>query len=402
MLPDNWLAALHATPSVWHAPASAQIEATGPPSALVLRVAATLGDLRLEAQPMLDLPAQSWHGSLALRHPGAPRLLAALGWPGAVAWLGDGSLSLVTQLAVGGGRVTGDHFDLIAGALHAAGTLALQGSATGNVVSGNLAVETLPLPPLPATAAEPLTLPVLAGWRADVKLEAGAILLGQTPVATRAAATLGIADNVLRLTGFTATAFGGALTGQAHIDLAASPPAVALQATLAGAVVPGAVFATPFDLAAGVMDATASLTAAGYSPAGMLATLAGDASLAVKDGVFTGVDLAKAIAPLSDAEIRAALEGGSTAFERLNATAHVERGTVTLTHAELTGNAGTITMSGQVELPADTVDLRLGLRPLVPDPPEIGLRVTGAPDAPRRSPETSEVIRWRAEHTAER
>jgi hypothetical protein len=402
LLPERWARALRSMPALWHAPAMAQIQAAGPPAALALHVSAGLGDLRIEAEPTINLDAQSWRGSLTLRHPGAPRFLEVLGLRGAATWLGDGSLSLVAQVAVGSDRIAADSFDLTAGALHATGALALQNSEAGSAVTGHVAAEALPLPPLPVSATEPLTLPVLAGWQASVKLESAAILLGQTPVATNAAATLAIADNVLRLDDFSATAAGGTLTGAGKLDVSASPPAIMLQASLAGAVVAAPLFATPFDLTAGVVDASAVLTAAGFSRAGLLATLAGTATLSAHDGVMTGIDLAKAGGELREEDIRAALAGGSTAFERLDATARVEHGAVTLTQAELTGNAGTIAITGRIDLPAEALDLRLALHPQVPDPPEIGLRVTGPAGAPKRAPETSDVIRWRAEHVTQR
>ena len=49
-------------------------------------------------------------------------------------------------------------------------------------------------------------------------------------------------------------------------------------------------------------------------------------------------------------------------------------------------------------LPAATAALRFVLRPAMPDPPVLGLRVAGPLAAPARTPELSDVIRWRAEH----
>ncbi len=80
-------------------PAELHLRASGPPEALALQAEAALGDLRTEAQPVLNVPARSWAGPVSLRHPGAPRLLAQLGLPDAGTWLGDGSLSPVAQAA---------------------------------------------------------------------------------------------------------------------------------------------------------------------------------------------------------------------------------------------------------------------------------------------------------------
>ena len=51
-----------------------------------------------------------------------------------------------------------------------------------------------------------------------------------------------------------------------------------------------------------------------------------------------------------------------------------------------------------VDLPAGTASLHFDLRPAMPDPPALGLRVGGKLAAPERVPELADVIRWRAEH----
>jgi hypothetical protein len=48
-----------------------------------------------------------------------------------------------------------------------------------------------------------------------------------------------------------------------------------------------------------------------------------------------------------------------------------------------------------VNLPGGSADLRIALRPAMPDPPEIGLRLTGPFDALQRSVELAGIARWR-------
>jgi hypothetical protein len=74
-------------------PLSMQVQASGPSSALAVQIAADLGDLRLEAQPIIDLHLSKWAGPMTLRHPGAPRLAEMLGLNGAPAWPSTNSTS---------------------------------------------------------------------------------------------------------------------------------------------------------------------------------------------------------------------------------------------------------------------------------------------------------------------
>ena len=82
---------------------------------------------------------------------------------------------------------------------------------------------------------------------------------------------------------------GGALTGALAVDTT-GPPLVQARAAVAGAVVDGGLFGTPVDVIAGVADGSFDLTATGYSPAALLATLAGTAGGRVRNGALSGLD----------------------------------------------------------------------------------------------------------------
>jgi uncharacterized protein involved in outer membrane biogenesis len=164
-------------------------------------------------------------------------------------------------------------------------------------------------------------------------------------------------------------------------------------------------FGLPFDLGAGRVEASATLAATGYSAAALTATLAGEASLAVRDGVLVGLDLAalQAGALLPDigpaeAALRRALTGGATAFERLAAKATLAEGRATLEAAQLsTEGGGAATATGAIDLGRGVLDLRVAAKP-VAEAPEIGLRLTGPAAEPRRLAELAGFLRWRAEH----
>ena len=198
---------------------------SGMPEALGLRVAAELGDLRLEAQPVIDLPGGRWSGPLTLRHPGAPRLAEALGLTGVPAWLGDGSLSLVSQLSAAPGRLAAESFDLTAGALRASGALALDRGEVRRL-TGRVAADTLPLPLPYLRSPDPLPFGALAAllgsWQGAVRVEAGRVLAGFSPVLDKAAATLALDGGVLRAEGLEGQLAGGTLAGTASLDLNAA------------------------------------------------------------------------------------------------------------------------------------------------------------------------------------
>jgi uncharacterized protein involved in outer membrane biogenesis len=205
---------------------------------------------------------------------------------------------------------------------------------------------------------------------------------------------------MLRIEGLSARLGGGALGGSFSLDTAAEPPAATLDAQVTGAAVSGPLFDLPLDLTAGALDATVSLTAAGHSPAALLATLGGGVRLSVQSGMLAGIDLDRATGDLPAAGISTALSGGSMGFDRFDMTARVEHGSVQMRQAELRATSGTIGITGSIDLPGAAADLRLALRPAVPDPPEIGLRLSGPFDALRRIPELAALTRWRATERA--
>jgi uncharacterized protein involved in outer membrane biogenesis len=263
-------------------------------------------------------------------------------------------------------------------------------------VTGQVIAEMLPLPLPVLHASDPLPVAWLSGWQGSVKLEAGQVLLNQWPAAQRVAATLSLAGGLLRIEGLSARLGGGTLSGAFSLDSGAEPPGLTLDAELAGVSVSGPLFDLPLDLTAGALDASLSLTAAGHSPAALLATLNGALRLTVQNGVLQGIDLDRATGDLPDSAVSSALSGGSMAFDRLDVTATAEHGSVQMKQAELRAVSGTIGITGNIDLPGAAADLRLALRPAVPNPPEIGLRLNGPFDALRRIPELAAVTRWRA------
>jgi hypothetical protein len=401
LLPESLAMLGHAAPPLWQTAANVQVLASGAPDKLALKITADLADLRLESTPVLDLTRQSWTATATLRHPGAPRLAQAFGLAGAASWLGEGSLGLIAQLSGAPGRIAADSFDLTAGGLRATGSLLFDHSGATPLLSGHVAAETLPLPLPSPRSAEPLPIGALRGFDAAIRLRAEYVLAGLAPVLDHAEATLSLRDDVLRLDLTRAGLGGGGVAGVATLDARPDPPSLAVAFGVTGARIAGPLFDSPIDLTDGTVEAHVGLTATGHAPAAMLATLGGEATVAIRDGALAGIDLARAGPLLTEDALRAMLAGGATPFEALTLAAHIERGVLRVTDASLAGPAGAIAATGAADLPGGDVDLHLALRPPVADPPTLGLRLSGPWDAPLRVPELADAARWREAHSAE-
>ncbi|MBV1797129.1 AsmA-like C-terminal region-containing protein [Siccirubricoccus sp. G192] len=386
-------------------PIALRLTGGGAPEAVALKAEGDLGELRLEAAATLNAIQQRGSGTLTLRHPGAPRLLAPLLGPEAVEWLGHGSLAVIASLAgtlQGGGTIGAESLDVVAGGLRARGQLSLALGGARPRLSGRIAAERLPLPGPALRGAEPLGLDRLAALDAELALEAARVEPLGGPVLEQATAVLRLADGSLRLDGLLARLGGGTLRGGVALEGSATPPRLALDLTLEDATISGPLLDLPLDLGAGRAAGSVRLAASGHSMAALMATLEGGFSLNVRDGVLIGFDLAGLQAAagqpaLAEAALRQALAGGATAFEVLELAGQVTEGRATLTTARLTTEGGgSATASGAIDLGRGALDLRLAAQP-VAEAPEIGLRLTGPATAPQHLPELAPFLRWRAE-----
>ncbi len=401
-LPTAWTFAR----PLFRGPGALAASVSGRAAALSVTATADLADARLQLNGRADLPGRGWRGGVSLHHPGAVRLLFSLGAEVAD-WLGDGSLSAQADLDWRGGRVAVGGLEMSAGALRAAGDLVLSGLDAGApALSGALTAETLPLPPLRAHSADPLPLNLLHAVDATLSVHADHVLAGLAPLLEDASARLRLSGGALLVDGLAAHVSGGALSGRAALDAGAPPettaPRLRVSGVLSGAALDGGLAGAQVDLVSGVADVAIDLSGAGYSPAGMLATLAGSARLTVRDGALSGLDAGRVLAALDGPgapqamAIADALQSGATPFTRMDLSGTVTAGTLTLDHGAITAPAGAIAISGSGDLPGESVDLRLALRPAAPGAPALGLRLIGPAAAPSRTPELADLARWLA------
>jgi hypothetical protein len=394
--PDWLLHAVPATAAIWRAPLALDLLASGSPAAVTAKLTAQIGDLRAEITPTLAPAGGRWSASIALRHPGAPRLFETLGLPGTAAWLGDGSLGLVAQLQGQPGRLAADSFDLSAGALHASGSLALGLADAARSLTGRVDFDMLPLPLPYFRATQPFPTPDLTGWEAAVPFSANQVLLGLSPLLGKTTGQFLLDGGRLRLDGLAGTIAGGRFTASASLDTRAEPPAATLAARIDNVTLANHLFDLPLDLDGGSLDATLDLAASGHAPGTLLATLGGTMQATLRNGGLAGVTLAGLKPPYAAAAIGAALAGGNTEYDRIDLDFAIARGTLALRDAHLAGPSGTIAASGLIDLVGASEELRLDLTPAGAGAPRLGLRLAGPAATPTRTPDLADLIRWRA------
>ena len=374
-------------------PANLLLLVAGPPEALGLKATLDLGDLRVEGQPVLNVPARRWAGALMMHHPGVPRLLAQLGFGGVAAWLGDGSFSLITQLSHTPGRLEFNTIELVAGALRLTGQLA----EANHVLQGKLKAETLLLPAFDVRSADPLPLAAIGSHPALIHLDADRVLIGMVPGITDLALDAEVKDGALSLSNVAAKLEGGTVALSAKIQ-PGDVPHLSLEGQTAGVGISGAVLGGTLDLVAGTLKSSFTLSSEGFSPAALLATLNGSGTAAVETAGVVGVDIAAVHDALSHPEagklipaLRTALLSGSTVFPMLDIPFDIKRGILAL---RAQGMAATL--AGSVDLIGDTLDGRLTVLP-GPDLPELPVRLSGKVVNPMRTPELAGAARWLAE-----
>ncbi len=385
---------------------SLNLQAAGPTNALAIRGVADFGDLHIEAKPVLNLIDGAWRGTIGLRHPGAARLIAAMGFANPVDWLGSGSFSLSGALSGNSlswppQSVSTDGIDLAAGQLRAllAGSLNF---ANQPIITGHISAEALPLLLPPLRDKQPLPFERLIGWQAKLDISAKQVLLDLDPVLLQFSTRVTVQDGTLSADAISAKLNDGVLSGHLLLSAGSGPPKIQSDLSLTGSHQDAPMFGLPIDLAGGVLDANLSLQASGFAAQTLLSTLEGKLHLVQHDGSLLGVDLARMGSRLEDADLRAALAEGSTAISVAEVSVAIQNGSLQFEPPPAvnaaTGPSGRAEVSGLIDLVGRGEELHLSLTPSVTAPPSFGLRVGGSLDAPTRAIEISDAASWRAEH----
>ncbi len=381
-------------------PASLLLTAAGPPEALALRGSLEAGDLRIDVQPVLDIPGHRWAGSVLMHQPNAARLLGQLGVAGIGGWLGEGSFSLIAQLSRVPGRVGIGNVELVAGELRARGQLAIARRA----LQGRITAETLPLPAPDPRSPDPLPLAALQRFDAALHVEAERVLVGLRPTLTELAADLTIENGAVSVDNIRARHDAATLAGTVRVapgDL----PRVAVRAQLDNLAVTAPVLGSPLDLSSGTLSATATVAAEGYSPAALVATLTGNIDATLSKAEVTGFDLPAVVAAFADpipatllARLREASLGGTTSFASVALPIELKGGVATI---KADGSVGPppapgAALTAAVDLVGRTAEGRLVLAPGA-GAPDLSVRLSGPVTNLARTPELAGAARWLAE-----
>jgi uncharacterized protein involved in outer membrane biogenesis len=406
-LPQAW----QATRALWQGPVKLAVQGAGPLDALSLGIRLNMSDASLDARPVVNLRNGQWNGELTVRHPGAPRFVSAIGLPERLGlpnlpqMLGDGSFSLTARLSGTPNTVSAERFEMAAGDVRLAGKIAFDASGALPRVSGQISTDTLSLPLPNGGSNVPMPVGMLHGWTGELGVATGKLLIGSGPELRDVKATIAVTGDALRIEQLSAGLDGGTLTGGGVLNASASPPLLVLQARLNGVAIGNALTGAPVDVKAGSLSSSLDLSASGYSPATVLATLAGHIAVTISNGMLVGFDLPHMQTAMENPDAAAletaageALAGGTTAFDELRLAAVIDHGDLVLEAARMKGGSGEANASGDVNLPTQMMDMRIVLRPSASRPvPDIAIRLNGPLDHPQRTPELAGLARFVAE-----
>ena len=367
-------------PGLWQGPLHLALTASGQPNAITGQLRGDLGDLRAEAEAVLDSAAPKLNATVTLRHPGAPRLLAQAGVTGGAGWLGQGSVAFLAHLEAAPGQVAASDFSLGAGALRLSGRLGLDFSGALPAVEGRLDAPVLTLPPLPSRD-DIFPFGLLKGWQGKIGITAQQITAGPVRLATQASLVVTVADDDALAEDISGDIAGGHFSGQAAVDATVRLPVLALRFTLGGARIDALPALPGLDFTGGTLDLAGDVTAAGNSAAALLATAAGAVHGVLHGTALREVDLPalnrllSARGPRLREALTAALAGGDTGALDGGFDAMLDSGVLTVRAATFSGHAGTVTVTGGIDLPGRAPDLLLQAIPAVPHGPGLRVRV---------------------------
>ena len=93
--------------------------------------------------------------------------------------------------------------------------------------------------------------------------------------------------------------------------------------------------------------------------------------------------------------VQAGLSGGQTRFSSLTGTVQAQNGILNSTDLRLEAEGGSAAGTVRIDLPRYLLDARAGIKIAAsPDAPPLGIRLEGAPDAPRRFLDINDIQRY--------
>ncbi len=342
-------------PRLWTGPAVLAVDAAGPSSQLDLALRASLGDLELQLQSRIDLAQQTWKAGFALRHPGAPRLLAALGLPDPADAIDSGSFTLAGHGTGDPHRIDLDHVALGAGLLRASGQLTADLDDAGEpAIAATIEAERLALPPCGIWFPVLLQRGWKTGWHGAIHIESGPVSVGLREIFQSASTDLLVGGGNAAFAGFHGEADAQRYRGDLVLDGSVDPPRLAASIGASPFIIANPPSGLPISLGPASGDAEASLTAEGHTASALLATLAGSLQGQIRDATLTGIDLAAK----SRARTRGSTAGLSGTFD-----ATLDHGLMELAPTRLAGPLGAIDLQGDIDLANRLANVRVLAEP---------------------------------------
>ncbi|MEM1104629.1 MAG: AsmA family protein [Pseudomonadota bacterium] len=358
--------------------------------------------------------ALAYDGSLKINAPSLRELITWLGGEAPMAY-GFGPLQV-------SGALTGDdhsvafedakiRFDEIRGA----GGLSADWSGERPALAGALKLSALDLRPyvpeaeqaeaaaLEPWSRDPIDFSALGAADLDFKIETASILL-PTLTIDESALSAKLENKRVVVSLDSLKLYDGAGAGRLVVNGRSSRPSMSAKFDLTGLQArPFVKDASGFDRISGVGELKLDVTTAGRSIADFVSGLNGSTSFEVADGALVGINLtqtAQALGAftregLTGALAQAASSEAATQFTALSAAATIVNGVATTNNINLVGPYIEATGGGQINLPAQTVDLRLN--------PKVLSRVsseTGEDEEPVRSVGAPLVIRGKLDNAS--
>jgi hypothetical protein len=366
-------------------------------NAIGVSAVATLGDFTITAAPVIDLASSKASGAVSFRHPNAIVALSLFGLNRGLAFPGAGSISLRAGFQISPQQFGLPDFVLSLGQTVASGRL----MSRDGVITGNVAADTLDLPPVSQNIHIPWSSPT--GLRGHVTMTVKNLLFAGVPVLQDVVTGLSLTPKELAITLPQASLGGGPLSGNLAATLSPTqPPALFAQFT-AKDIDAAALhwsWPLPYSVLTGSLDISGSLTANGFTPKIWLATLGGQVDFNATNGTLSGFSLSGLSAALGSRERREALNKalatGDSAFDQLRIIGAFDQGNCTVALASLTGASGQASATGSLDLFDRSLALQLLLNPSVQPPLSFKTVILGSFETPKRFTRLNTAMNWRA------
>lgn len=329
----------------------------------------------------------------------------------------SGGLDLKADLSFGDKKVELKNMAADLGGTSVSGDISVATGSEKSFVTGALAFGDLVFPetssekaagassasssPAPASNAsnkgrwsrDPINVEWMKSFDADLTIKARSITQNLWKIAN-ANLAFDLKSGVLKVKDLSAGMFGGQVSMNGKIDSAASPLSVNLSVKASDVdarQLQSALTSKNADTLSGVISSfNVDVSASGSSVSDLVQSLGGKGDLGGKNIVVKGVDAAQlamtakgSFKPLERAgSLFGSFKDGQTEFTQMEAIFPIEKGIVNFTTLKLDGPKAAINSTGQVNLPAWTIDLKNSMTVKDTDIPPFDFTIKGPLDNP--------------------